>query len=468
MHPLQFAREKAPPEALPAPLGAVDVPPNLVGLSKVRYYNTQERPDLALLDEGFRKANTAQISPAGIVFYNKRPGRAKNPDQKFNNENLTPGCKTKGFSQSAARRVRAIAGEWAAMAQASGQNGKSKAKFAFWTFTLPAYQGYTEGPDGWKVENEVNSDQNIKRAVLNTLLQWIRRQGARYLWRAETQENGNLHFHLLVDKFLAFHELRIVYIEALAKHTTLCQGFADPVEAWTNGVDVEFVKDPEKIGGYLAKYFSKDDPENKRRPVQGKQWGASAALKLLKSPAVSRDCSEKAYQMICSAASAAVKAGNYVKYGDYFTFVAVSPRELNYMAPAVSQFCRRYRGAFYAAVFANVPDLWEVYRARRLADPALFVRPIPWEGLNKVNIYDFCQYHGLKNIGGVQLPRQKESNEAQRRVQKFRSNARINRETNQSKPGVCRNLAPGRDSKPGRTFSLAQTQLNLQSGSARD
>jgi len=461
LHPLQFAREKAPPEALPAPLGAVNVPPNLVGLSKVRYYNRSTQPDFDLLDQGFKKANTAQISPAGIVFYNKRPGRAKDPDQKFNKENLTPGCHTKGFSQSAARRVRAIAGEWAAMAEASGQNGKSKAKFAFWTFTLPASQGYTEGPDGWEVENPVNSDQNIKRGVLNTLLQYIRRQGARYLWRAETQENGNLHFHILVDKFLPFHEIRVVYIEALAKHTTLCQSFSDPVEAWKNGIDVEFLKNPEKIGGYMAKYFSKSDPDKRRRPVQGKQWGASAALKLLKSPAISRECSERGYQMICSAASAAVKAGNYVKFGDYFTFVAVTPRELNYLAPAVGQFCRRYRGAFYAAAFANDADLWEIYRARRLADPALFVRPIAWEGLKKVNIYDFCELNNLKNLGGVPLPRKTKSHETQRNLSQFRSNFAFVGKTDKSKPGICRNLVTGRDRKPRRIVPPSQAVLNL-------
>jgi hypothetical protein len=460
-HPLQFAKEKAPPEALPAPFGAGSIAPGEVGLSKVRYYNKQERPDLALLDEGFRKANTAQISPAGIVFYTKRPGRAKDPNQKFNEENLSPGCHTKGFSQSAARRVRAIAGEWAAMAQGNEQNGKGKTKFGFWTFTLPAAQGYREGPDGWDLENPVNSDQNIKRGVLNTLLQYVRRQGARYLWRAETQANGNLHFHVLVDKFLPFHELRIVYIEALAKHTTLCQGFADPVEQWKNGIDVEFVKDPDNIGGYMAKYFSKSDPEERRRPVQGKQWGASAALKLLKSPAINRECSAKGYQMICNAAIEAVEAGNYVKYGDYFTFVAVTPRELNYMAPAVGQFCRQYRGAYYAATFADVPDLWEIYRARRLADPALFVRPIPWEGFDKVNIYEFCQFHGLTNIGGVQLPRQKQNNEAQGRIQKFRSDVAIDRKADQGEPGLCRNLVAGRDRKPGRAVPPIKTLFDV-------
>jgi len=462
--PLQFSKEKAPPEAVPAQFGPANNKGGSVGLSKVRYYNTKEAgPEAEILELGLRQSSIAQISPAGIVFYTKRPGRAKDPDQVYNVQNLTPGLKTKHFSASAARRVRQIAAEWAEMTNVNYKNKGGRApQFGFWTFTLPAKQGYEFQDGEWiEPENGQNSDQAIKRSVLNTVLQYIRRKGANYLWRAETQANGNIHFHVLVDKYLNFNELRLRYIDAIDKHTTLTDHYKDPFDEWTNGVDVEAVKDLDAIGGYMAKYFSKDDPDNLRRPVSGKQWGASSALKLLKSPAIHRECSRKGYEIISEAARAAFVAGNYCKFGDYFTFVSVSPRELEIIAPRAARYVSRYRGAYYRAAFAKNADLWEIYRLRSLIDPAMKARPPAWEGLNKVDIYEFCKANSIKSLAGVNLPRKNSNNEAPGALQKSKPHFRIDSAANKSKPSFCGVMATGGDRKPGGAFSSAQTVLNL-------
>lgn len=69
-------------------------------------------------------------------------------------------------------------------------------KVAFVTLTLPSSQ--------------VHDDKEIINKCLNPLLLELksRYSVSNYLWRAEKQLNGNIHFHLLVDKFIPWSELR--------------------------------------------------------------------------------------------------------------------------------------------------------------------------------------------------------------------------------------------------------------------
>lgn len=69
-------------------------------------------------------------------------------------------------------------------------------KVAFVTLTLPSRQ--------------IHSDNQIKSELLNQFLIEIRKRYRvkNYIWRAEKQKNGSLHFHILVDKFIPYQELR--------------------------------------------------------------------------------------------------------------------------------------------------------------------------------------------------------------------------------------------------------------------
>lgn len=71
-----------------------------------------------------------------------------------------------------------------------------KFKIAFITLTLPSKQKHT--------------DNEIKNLCLNSLIIELKKYYhiRHYIWRAEKQENGNIHFHLLVDKFIPYQNLR--------------------------------------------------------------------------------------------------------------------------------------------------------------------------------------------------------------------------------------------------------------------
>lgn len=69
-------------------------------------------------------------------------------------------------------------------------------KIAFITLTLPSIQ--------------LHPDKEIKSKCLNQFILEIKKTyGVKnYIWRAEKQKNGNVHFHLIVDKFIGWSELR--------------------------------------------------------------------------------------------------------------------------------------------------------------------------------------------------------------------------------------------------------------------
>lgn len=57
---------------------------------------------------------------------------------------------------------------------------------------------------------QIHSDKQIIEKVLQPLLNYLRKHYKieRYIWRAEKQKNGNLHFHLLIDKFIPYSDLK--------------------------------------------------------------------------------------------------------------------------------------------------------------------------------------------------------------------------------------------------------------------
>lgn len=76
---------------------------------------------------------------------------------------------------------------------------KFKFKISFITLTLASKQ--------------VHSDNEIKSELLNQFLIEARKKWNvdKYVWRAEKQKNGNIHFHIVVDKFIQYDRLRKVW-----------------------------------------------------------------------------------------------------------------------------------------------------------------------------------------------------------------------------------------------------------------
>lgn len=180
-------------------------------------------------------------------------------------------------------------------------------KIAFITLTLPSTQ--------------VHSDKEIKKQCLNQFLVEIKKRHhvKNYVWRAEKQKNGNIHFHILCDKFIPWSEIRdtwnricekLGYVGRYRKEMKqyhsggfqvrkeLLQkwGYKQQVKAYKAGVandwnspnstDVHSIRKIINIKAYMIKYLTKDEAvdaetgeiEDDKLRTTGRIWGCSHQL----------------------------------------------------------------------------------------------------------------------------------------------------------------------------------------------
>lgn len=185
----------------------------------------------------------------------------------------------------------------------SNYSGKHfKFKLSFITLTLASKQQH--------------SDNEIKSKCLNQFLIEARKKWNvhHYLWRAEPQKNGNIHFHILCDKFIPWSELRDVwnriqnklgYVEKYRDekrefHKGGFQVREDLLEKWSykkqirayrtgsqndwnspNSTDIHSVRFVSNLPAYLAKYCTKNQ---KGRPIEGQLWSLSESLSGIDAP----------------------------------------------------------------------------------------------------------------------------------------------------------------------------------------
>lgn len=162
---------------------------------------------------------------------------------------------------------------------------------------------------------QIHSDNEIKKTLLNQFLTELRSKYkcSHFLWRAETQRNGNIHFHIASDVFIPWRALRtdwnriqekLGYVSRFREKT----GLTDP-----NSTDIHSINKIKNLSNYLAKYCGKNakgyvvmctkagvqpfggslsfnynyNPPKKDahffRQVHGRLWGLSQKLSKLKS-----------------------------------------------------------------------------------------------------------------------------------------------------------------------------------------
>jgi len=180
-------------------------------------------------------------------------------------------------------------------------------KIAFITLTLPSKQQHP--------------DTEIINTCLNSFIIEIKKyyHVKNYVWRAEKQKNGNIHFHLIIDKFIPWSELRDRWNRIINKlgYVTRYQEFLktwhnagfklrkDLLKNWDeqaqrlayqkgktndfanpNSTDIHSTKKIRNIKKYLTKYLTKNEqPENNQltnnaphAKQTGRIWGCNHEL----------------------------------------------------------------------------------------------------------------------------------------------------------------------------------------------
>lgn len=141
-----------------------------------------------------------------------------------------------------------------------------KFRVNFITLTLPAPQGDIP-------------DKDIKKCLDN----WIKRAKRKYhlnsyVWRAEVQQNQNIHFHMLSDTYIRWDLLRNDWNECLAPTGLVKKFEAKHGHSNPNSTDVHAVLKIRNLSAYFVKYMSKSHKEGDRK-ILGKVWDCSKNLK---------------------------------------------------------------------------------------------------------------------------------------------------------------------------------------------
>jgi hypothetical protein len=140
-----------------------------------------------------------------------------------------------------------------------------KWRLNFITLTLPVEQFKT--------------DKYIVQNYLTPFLLFLRRKFKvhHYIWKAEAQLNGNLHFHIVTDKYCYYETVRnewntILYSDGWIDRFRDIFRHSDP-----NSTDVHSIRKADHISAYFIKYFNKKRT-SERRQIECTKWNCSRSL----------------------------------------------------------------------------------------------------------------------------------------------------------------------------------------------
>jgi len=165
------------------------------------------------------------------------------------------------------------------------QKAKSKAKRAikyliYQSSVKTAYNHKTKSMFKFKVcfitltlsSRQRHSDQEVKKVLLNQFLIEAKKKWGvtNYVWKSERQRNGNIHFHILTDRFIPWLELRNCWNRIQNK-----LGYVDEYEQKfnkksPNSTDVHSLKDIKNVSAYMVKYMVKNE-QKKHTQVSSKE-----------------------------------------------------------------------------------------------------------------------------------------------------------------------------------------------------
>lgn len=230
----------------------------------------------------------AAIRDKAIYIYQQRvASKGSNSMKKESTDNLRLKYTSAGLSNTAKKDIRRRVDNWQWAVTASQRlwsKGRERRRryFVLITLTLPSKQ------------NE--SDIEIKRRYLNVWLQNLERvhKGINWLWVAEAQKNGNIHFHVVVDRYVQFEWARRTWNRVMNNGDYILR-FKDKFgHADAPSVNVHGQKGMGNPAAYITKYLTGDKFV---RELGGRKWGCCDRLRDLDRYSLNRG--EEIEEMLC-------------------------------------------------------------------------------------------------------------------------------------------------------------------------
>ena len=136
----------------------------------------------------------------------------------------------------------------------------------FVTLTLPSKQ--------------VHSDNEMKRKALMPFIELLKRKYDvwNYFWRAEAQKNDNIHFHLIIDSYIKWQDLRFEWNNLMDKLGYIEPFFLKFHHRNPNSTDIHRLNGVGDAAEYLLKYVSKSEGYRK---IKGRIHGCSDRVRCL-------------------------------------------------------------------------------------------------------------------------------------------------------------------------------------------
>jgi len=172
------------------------------------------------------------------------------------------------------------------------------------------------------------SDRTIKSKMLFPFIRNMRNvYGLRsYVWRAERQKNGNIHFHLTTDTYIPYDAIRDAWNFQQAKFHFIDEFNSRHNSEFPNSTDVHSVQSIKNLASYLVKYMSKN--EASLDTIEGKVWDCSKNLKTKER--VVFEMSEQDFSMLSNIER---KLPDRLKSNDFCSVLPLSRKEMSTLLP---------------------------------------------------------------------------------------------------------------------------------------
>ncbi|MGL4901444.1 MAG: rolling circle replication-associated protein [Shewanella sp.] len=218
-----------------------------------------------------------QIRPKGLIIFNQLANRADfaTPETKFEH-GKTRKVYTGEVTQGAKKRIKKAIQTLVAISNTQEVHHPEwtypiKFRLTFITLTLPSDQG------------SISDKEFINQLLPKFLRECSRKDNLKhYIWKAERQKNGNIHFHITTNVFIHYQVVQDRWNNVL-RSTNLINEFKQK-HGHTNphSTEIKAVRNINQIERYLQKYYMKKNQYDEI--IEGKIWDCSLSLKSVPWP----------------------------------------------------------------------------------------------------------------------------------------------------------------------------------------